>query len=347
MPAIPRQPRVTAIACAGKSPPRGGREFRNADATMTQTPVENAAPGGPIRAAGTEASTRALVLLLAFAWGPMWIATAIALREVSPWSLRFASASIGSATLFAAAQLSGHDLRLPRGERRHVFVAGFFNVAAFNMFAVFAQLSGATSRVIIITYSMPIWAALLSRFMLGERLDKIRAVALALCVAGLATLLWPQLEHGVPRSLLLSLGCAFSWGFATVYIKWAKLTVEPITNAAWQLLYGALLLTIGMLVFEHYPRLGSLSAVSWIAVVYMGLLGVGLAHFLWWSIVGKLPAVTASIGALLVPVIGVACSALVLGERLTVSDMIGFALIFAAAACVLLQPGFRRAAPAE
>lgn len=315
---------------------------------MTQTPVENAAPGGLSQTTvSIEASARALVLLLAFAWGTMWIATAIALREVPPWTLRFASAGIGSATLFTAALLSGHNLRMPRGERRHVFVAGFFNVAAFNMFAVFAQLSGATSRVIIITYSMPIWAALLSRFMLGERLNRIRAVALALCVAGLATLLWPQIKHGVPLSLLLSLGCAFSWGFATVYIKWAKLTVEPITNAAWQLLYGTLLLTIGMLVFEHYPRLGSLSSVSWIAVVYMGLLGVGLAHFLWWSIVGKLPAVTASIGALLVPVIGVACSALVLGERPTVSDMIGFALIFAAAACVLLQPGFRRAAPAE
>jgi drug/metabolite transporter (DMT)-like permease len=31
----------------------------------------------------------------------------------------------------------------------------------------------------------------------------------------------------------------------------------------------------------------------------------------------------------------------VLGERLTVPDIIGFAMIFAAAACVLLQPNVR------
>jgi drug/metabolite transporter (DMT)-like permease len=74
----------------------------------------------------------------------------------------------------------------------------------------------------------------------------------------------------------------------------------------------------------------------------MGLLGVGLAHFLWWSIVSKLPATTASIGALLVPVIGVFCSAFVLGERPTASDITGFALIFAAAACVLLSSGYKR-----
>jgi drug/metabolite transporter (DMT)-like permease len=40
-----------------------------------------------------------------------------------------------------------------------------------------------------------------------------------------------------------------------------------------------------------------------------------------------------------VPVIGVTASAIILGEHLTIPDVIGFAMIFAAAACVLLQPG--------
>jgi drug/metabolite transporter (DMT)-like permease len=69
--------------------------------------------------------------------------------------------------------------------------------------------------------------------------------------------------------------------------------------------------------------------------------GTGLAHFLWWSIIGRLPTMTASLGVLLVPVIGVSASAVLLGERLTTPDIIGFALIFAAAACVLLQPNVK------
>jgi drug/metabolite transporter (DMT)-like permease len=72
--------------------------------------------------------------------------------------------------------------------------------------------------------------------------------------------------------------------------------------------------------------------------LFVGLIGVGLAHFLWWSIVWRLPAITASIGSLLVPVIGVSASAYVLDEHLTVPDIIGFVMIFAAAASVLLQP---------
>jgi drug/metabolite transporter (DMT)-like permease len=40
-------------------------------------------------------------------------------------------------------------------------------------------------------------------------------------------------------------------------------------------------------------------------------------------------------------VIGIGATVIVLGERLTTPDMIGFAMIFAAAACVLLQPNAR------
>ncbi len=50
---------------------------------------------------------------------------------------------------------------------------------------------------------------------------------------------------------------------------------------------------------------------------------------------------TASIGALLVPVVGVIASVIILGERPTAPDIIGFVLIFSAAACVLLQPNVK------
>ncbi len=87
------------------------------------------------------AKAKLLVVLLAFAWGFNWIAAAVALREVSPWTLRFAGSSIGAATLFSAAVLTGHNLRVPRGEHIHVMVAGFLNVAAFQVLSGFAQLT--------------------------------------------------------------------------------------------------------------------------------------------------------------------------------------------------------------
>jgi drug/metabolite transporter (DMT)-like permease len=285
-----------------------------------------------------DAKAKLLVVLLAFAWGFNWIAAAVALREVTPWSLRFAGSGIGAATLFAAAIITGHNLRVPRGEHIHVMVAGFFNVAAFQILSGFAQLSGATSRAIIITYSMPIWATMLSRFVLGERLNAIRWFAFALCVAGLTILVWPLFADGFPPFVLYSLGCAMSWAIATVYMKWVKATIEPLANAAWQLLFGLAFIAAGTFAVEGYPHLWPLHGDTMLAIMFVGLFGVGLAHFLWWSIVGRLSTITASLGSLLTPVIGVSASAILLGERMSVPDIVGFASIFAAAACVLLQP---------
>jgi drug/metabolite transporter (DMT)-like permease len=292
----------------------------------------------PHARANAPGTAKLLVVLLAFAWGLNWIAAAVALREVSPWSLRVAGSGIGAAILFAAALVTGHDLKVPRGQYRHIMIAGLLNVAGFQVFSGFAQLSGATSRAIIITYSMPIWTTVLSWVVLGERLNTVRAVAFGLCVAGLAILVWPLFAGGFPPFVFYSLACALSWAIATVYIKWAKVTVEPLANAAWQLLFGFVFITAGSFLFEGYPHLWPLPAETMEAILFVGLIGVGLAHFLWWSIVWRLPAITASIGSLLVPVIGVSASAYVLDEHLTVPDIIGFVMIFAAAASVLLQP---------
>ncbi len=286
-----------------------------------------------------------LVVLLAFAWGLNWVAAAIALREMSPWSLRVAGCGLGAITLFAAAYLTGYSLRVPRGEAKHVMVTGFFNVASFQILSSFAQLSGATSRAIIITYSMPIWATLLSRLMLGERLDGVRMLAFSLCVAGLAILVWPLFVDGFPPTVYYSLACAVGWAFATVYMKWVKATIEPLANAAWQLLFGFLFIAVGTFVFEGVPHLWPLQTETVLAILFVGVFGVGLAHFLWWAIVGRLPTTTASIGALLVPVVGVTASMIMLHEHPTTPDIIGFVLIFVAAACVLLQPGGRRPEP--
>ncbi len=291
----------------------------------------------------TTGTAKLLVLILAFAWGFNWIAGAIALREVTPWTLRFAGAGIGAVTLFAAALLAGRSLKVPRGEHKHIMVAGFLNVAAFQILSAFAQTVGDTSRVVIVTYSMPIWATLFAFVLLGERLNGLRLLALALCIAGLTTLVWPLFVHGFPPVVFLALGCALTWSLASVYIKWMKVTVDPLANAAWQLVFGFLFIAAGTFMFDGYPRLWPTQTDTLLAVLYVGVLGVGLAHFLWWSIVDRLPAVTASIGALLVPVVGVIASVIFLGERPTLNDIAGFILIFCAAACVLLPSSTRHA----
>ncbi len=287
------------------------------------------------------AIAKLLVVVMGVAWGFNWVAARIILEALGPWTLRAVGIGLGDLTLFIAAAVMGVSLAIPRGERTKVLIAGFFNVAVFSVCSAYAQIYGTTSRAIVIAYSMPIWSAVLAYFVLGERLTKAKLAALVLCAAGLAMLIWPLARTGFPISAVFALGCAWSWAAGTIYLKRAKIRAPTLAVAAWQLFFGWLILAAGMMIFEGVPQFWVLPnrILAWIA--YNGVLGMGMTYFLWFVVVERLPAMTASLGSLLVPVVGVLGSAWLIGERPSLNDIVGFALIFAAAASVLLQPTSR------
>jgi drug/metabolite transporter (DMT)-like permease len=289
----------------------------------------------------TAGSAKLLVVIMGLGWGINWVAARIILEALPPWTMRALGIGLGDLTLFAAAAVTGVSLAVPRSERLKILIAGFFNVAVFGVGSAYAQVYGTTSRAIVIAYSMPIWSALLAHVVLKEKLNAVKLGALALCATGLAILIFPLARTGFPLGALIALGCAWSWAAGTVYLKWAKIRTATLTSAAWQLLFGWLMLAAGMLIFEGVPQLWPLPThiVAWIG--YNGFIGMGLAYFLWFVVADRLPTTTASLGSLLVPVVGVIGSAVVVGERPSLYDAIGFACIFASAASVLLQPNIR------
>ncbi len=291
----------------------------------------------PRKPADAAASARLLVVVMGLAWGFNWVAARIILTALPPWTMRALGIGLGDLTLFVAAAATGVSLAVPRGERRKVMIAGLFNVAIFNVCSAYAQIYGTTSRAIVIAYSMPIWATLLAYFVLQEKLTGRKLVALALCAIGLVILIAPLAETGFPFGAVFALICAWSWAAGTIYLKWARIRAATLAVAAWQLLFGWLMLASGTLIFEGVPHLSGLPTHIYAWIGYNGLIGMGLAYFLWFVVVDRLPASTAALGSLLVPVVGVIGSAWLVGERPSVTDAIGFACIFAAAASVLLQ----------
>ena len=163
----------------------------------------------------------------------------------------------------------------------------------------------------------------------------MQPLAIGLCAAGLAILIFPLATAGIPLGIVLALGTGVSWAGGTVYLKWARLRADPMAIAAWQVVFALFVIGACMMIFEGGPDFHTAHADGIIANILSGILGTGIAYGLWFSIIRKLPAMTASLGVLGSPVIGVISSVAFLGERPTVPDIVGFALILAASACVL------------
>jgi drug/metabolite transporter (DMT)-like permease len=217
-------------------------------------------------------------------------------------------------------------------------VAASLNITGFSLFSAFAQLAASTSRVTIVAYTMPIWSVLLAWPFLGERPSRIQWIALILCIAGLSILIYPLTESGVPLGIVLALGVGLSWAAGTVYVKWAHIELDPLALASWQMTIAFVSLTACMYIVDGRLVLHGLQTGGAFATVWTGVVGNGVAYALWFPAMKRLPAVTASLGVLAVPVVGIVQSYLILGEVPTTPDMIGFALIFVASACVLLAP---------
>ena len=124
-----------------------------------------------------------------------------------------------------------------------------FLAVGFGIAGTFAQLMANTSRVIIVNYSMPVWSSMMAYFVLRERINARVAFGLALCVAGLAVLVYPVAEQSLrePIGLLLALGCALCWGGGTVYMKWARIKGDLLAITFWQVVVGAVVFAVAYL----------------------------------------------------------------------------------------------------
>ncbi len=156
-----------------------------------------------------------------------------------------------------------------------VLAAGTTN-AAFN----WAVTLGDVVRVVLLFYLMPVWAVLLARWLLGERLTVPAAVRVALALGGALVVLWPA-DGGwpVPRSLADGLGVLGGFSFALNNVLLRRDAAVPEEARALAMFGGGIL--VSLLLALALVAAGGISAppavdASWLP----GVLGLALAFLL-------------------------------------------------------------------
>jgi drug/metabolite transporter (DMT)-like permease len=110
--------------------------------------------------------------------------------------------------------------------------------------------------------------------------------------------------------------------------------------AVFQVGFALVIVTILAFVFEH-PLGVSFTPESILAVVWLGLLGSGMAYLVFFRILGRWGATRTSLVAYLLPLYGIALGALVLREPIATSTLVGAALVIGGIAIVNSRYGAR------
>ena len=285
---------------------------------------------------------------LGVCWGLNWPAVRLCLAEMPPWTLRAAGFTAAAALAFPLLAALGMSAAVPRRHWGRLALVGVLTVVAYNLLTAFAQLSASTTRSAVLSYTMPVWAVLGARVVLGEVIDGRRLAGLGLGGAGLAALGLPLAESGqLTIGLLYAMLSGVVWAAGSVLLKRFPIEAAPLVIAAWQLALGAVVTVPGMLLLEGWPRSHPQLALTWGAFIYHVVFAQVVAMWLWFTILDRMPAGIASIGSLLVPGVGVIGATLILGEHPTGADWLGLLFIVAASATVLLRPALAARVRAE
>ena len=267
---------------------------------------------------------------LTFAWGFNWTAMKIALEEFTPWTFRTLCLVFGSLLLFVVARAAGNDLRVPKGLWVRLSVLAFFNVTCWNMMIAFGLTMIPSGRTAILAFTMPAWSVPLSAWLLGERITLPKVGALVLGMAGMALLIGEELGTlgRSPLGALLALGAAFTWAIGTVLQKRWPLGLPMGTFTAWTMLVGGVPVFVGTLLFDRgtWQPVGT---AALLALAYNVVVAFAFAYWAWFKIASTVSVTVSSISVLSVPIVGVLCGFVFLGERPSLQE-------YAALVCVVL-----------
>ncbi len=292
-------------------------------------------------------SPGAAVALLAFCvpvWGFNWPVMKIVLLDITPLWLGAIRRGLTGAVLFAVLALLGR-LRMPNRQDAPVLISvGVFMFAIYTILTMIGLSHAQAGRAAILTFVTPLWVTPLAIVILGERLSRLKAAGLVFAVGGLGVLFnplgfdWSRTDVVIGNGLLLL--ASMSWATTIIHLRTHRWRLSPLELGPWQLLVATAVIAPAALSIEGLPN------VTWTAelaalLVFAGPLATTLT--VWGAIVvmRSLPATTNSLAFLATPVMGMLASALILGEKLTATNVAGLVLIVAGLGCVAISDSRR------
>ncbi len=288
---------------------------------------------------------RALVLLavLTLVWGTNWPLFPMAVREISVWTFRAFSVPAAGIALLAVARLRGQSLAIPRSHWPAVGAAAVFYLVVWNIASTYAAVLIPSGQSAVLGFTMPLWSALISWALLGERLGARLVLAILLGGAAVVLLMAPALDAYADAPLGFGLGllAGLGWAIGTLIIKRSGVAVPATVLTGWQLMITAIPMTIGAVLLGD----GQWFMPSWqtiVVVTYIALVPMCVGNVAWFSIVGLLPANLAGLSSILVPVVAMVSGAIVHREPLGPLQILAMACSVAALSLALLRPAAGR-----
>ncbi|EGE4659463.1 O-acetylserine/cysteine exporter [Salmonella bongori serovar 48:i:- str. 94-0708] len=273
-----------------------------------------------------------LALLVVIVWGLNFVVIKVGLHHMPPLllaGLRFLLVAFPAIFFVGRPKvplmlLLGYGLTISFGQFAFLFCA-----IKFGMPAGLASL---------ILQAQAFFTIVLGAFAFGERLQRKQVVGIALAIVGVLVLIEASLngQHIAMSGFMLTLAAAFCWACGNIFNK--KIMQHSPRPAVMSLVVWSALIPILPFLLsswwlegaEHITQsLIAIDMTTILSLLYLAFVATIIGYGIWGALLGRYETWRVAPLSLLVPVVGLASAAVLLGETLTAMQLAGAVLIMA------------------
>ena len=281
---------------------------------------------------------------LGFMWGSSYLFIKLAVDDFGTFTLVALRLIVGAALLWIVVRIAKQPLPRERRIYGHLWVMAIINITIPFLLITWAEQSVESSLAAILTSPVPLFAIVLSAIFLRDEPMRVNGVVgLVVGFIGVVIITSRGLsgEGSSVIGELALLGAAFSYACGAVYSRRNVRGLPPMIPAVFQVTFAAIITGVMALLFEE-PWTATPDAQAVFSILWLGILGSGLAYLLVFRLFAAWGATRTTLVAYLIPVWGIVLGYLVLQEPIDAAVIVGTALVIAGIGLVNSKWGRRR-----
>lgn len=258
-------------------------------------------------------------------WASSFIATKIAYQSFSPIFLSFVRIGLSTVLLFIWRLFQKEKKKIDRKDLKPVILSALGGISLYYTLENIGLSLTSASMTSLIEASYPVIVVVVGILFYHEKTSKRMLAGIAVSVLGVVLLTgFSTKESNMTGNIILLLD-GFLWGFYNYLVQQIPERYDSLTITYYQMIFG----TVGFvpLLFLEETVCVEVTAKVILAVIYLSL-GSSIAALLLYNYgLQGIPATHASALMNVMPLFGVILSAVLLGESVTVNQILGGIII--------------------
>jgi drug/metabolite transporter (DMT)-like permease len=266
-------------------------------------------------------------------WGGSFIATKIAVGQISPTALVWLRFAMGIPLILFAVVLR-KQFAFPKGNEWWYFaLLGFLGISFHQWLQSNGlQTAQATTTAWIVATS-PAFIAILGWMVLKEKLSLLQSSGIVLAMVGvLAVVSKGNLsaiavgQFGTYGDFLILIS-AVNWAVFSILSRRGLKTHPSTRMTFWVMALGWMFTSVTFIAGRNYTEFTQLDSRGWMAIIYLGIFTTGLAYIAWFDALSQLSAAQTGAFLFIEPLTSVVVAAIILSEQITLVSVLGGVVI--------------------